>query len=596
MCRYRAAMQDALGRKGAVLSRFCTYLFPKVLRKPFGEKTPSEKGFALAYIALMMTVLVGIGGFAVDVGHWYLKAQRLQRSADSAALAGSVFLPGDATSAKSIAEDVLLRNYDQSNIKTISQREGHPTQLKVQLTETVNNYFVGLVGFHKITLTRAAVAEYRPYVPMGSPSNMLGQEPSNSGPKWEKLTSVGTQSNYWLNIAAAGTAKSNGDRYSGGVCNSGVDLCNTSKPAPTGNADYSSTGQDYIIRIANGASGWLNIQAYDAGFAYVGDNCSVNLNNADQYSPGSTHLYRSGNNEPGCTGDQLVDTGKLPPPTTYQLYTPTLSAGGSQPISTTRCSAKTFDGYKGQIAAKVNPNAGTYDPIFTGWFRKWTTVCQLYIDPTTMPSGDYILRVRTTNDTAYNGLNRFALRAAFTANVNSTTIDATQTAKISLFAKGRLVIYAHENTGDVVFYIARLQSGAAGRQLTVSLFDIGDADGGASLSFLPPSDARVDNTKNGIDDGVPLTSFSNCKYMPPGQTSYINTASGCSINNMTSGTYNGRLVTILTPVPEGYTCNDASSDGCWTRLRVRYGAGSTADTTSWEVALDGNPVRLVIEN
>src|SRR5688572_30077985 len=46
----------------------------------------NERGFVLLWAALMLTVLMGMAGLAVDVGNWYLKIQRAQRAADSAAL------------------------------------------------------------------------------------------------------------------------------------------------------------------------------------------------------------------------------------------------------------------------------------------------------------------------------------------------------------------------------------------------------------------------------------------------------------------------------------------------------------------------------
>jgi hypothetical protein len=555
------------------------------LRSMFTRST-DERGFVLAYSGLLLTTLVAMGGFAVDVGNWYLQGQRLQRSADSAALAGSVYLPGEVTAAKTIAQNNLVANVDHDQIKSIKQRDGHPTQLQVELTKTVPNHFVSLLGYKEITLKRKAIGEYRPYIPMGSPSNLLGDEPSNST-SWEKATTVSQQNNYWLNISAAGTEKSTGDRYNSGPC-SGADGCNTSLAAPYRNVDYSPTGQTYVVRINAGTTGTLALEAYDAGLAHVGDNCGDNLTNANTYSPPGTNLYRSGNNEPACTGDNV--SGGTPPNTTYQLFTPELSAGGSQPVTMTGCQAKTYNGYNGQIVNKVNPGAGTFDATFTSWFRKWNRFCTLVIGPG-MPAGDYILRVSNGNSTTHTGLNRFALRAAMLTT--SGTVDTVKTTNLSLFAKGRLVVYAHENTGDVVFYIARLQSGAAGRNLTVTLFDIGDATGGASLAFLPPSDASIDTTDDNIANGTPLTTFDNCRYTPPGQVAYMNTPSGCRITGMTSGSYGGRIVNITVPIPLGYTCNDASSEGCWTRLRIQYGAGTTQDTTSWEVALDGNPVRLI---
>jgi Flp pilus assembly protein TadG len=556
------------------------------------RRARDEKGLVLVYSGMTLTMLVGLGGFAVDVGNWYLQAQRLQRSADAAALAGSVYLPGDASTARSVAQSTLDANVTRAGSTTIGQREGHPTQLSVSVSKNVRSYFVQLVGLESLDLTRNAVGEYRPYVPMGSPANVLGQEPSNAD-IWERVATRNLQDNYWLNISAASTGKGTGDRYSSGVCGT-ADAC-TSQPLPFNNADFSTTGQDYVVRIAPGTTGTLAVQAYDAGFAHVGDNCTANLERtvngniqrADMYGT----LYRAGNNEPGCTGDNFNGSGASVPNTTYQLFTPEQSRGGSRLISQTGCAPRTYNGTRDNLVPILNPanNAASAAAVRT-WFRRWTDVCRLPINTSDMPAGDYILRVSNwdpnnrTVTNAYTGLNRFALRAGF-VHTNGT-LDATKSNNISLFSKGRLVVYAHDNRGDVIFYIARIHSGAAGRNLTLTLFDIGDAAGGASLSVLPPTDARTGTS--------PLTQFNGCRYTQPGRTTYSNTNTGCSITGITSGSYDSRIINVEVPIPSNYSCNDASGDGCWTRLRLQYGSGTTQDTTSWEVSLDGNPVRLVI--
>lgn len=536
----------------------------------------------LVFCALILTVLLGIAGFSLDLGNWYLHALRLQRSADAAALAGSVYLPNDFGAARAAALDNLARNNASHLNPVITQSASNPTMLKVSLSETVPTYFVGLVGVRPIDMDRTAVAEYRPYVPMGSPSNVLGTEPTNL-PQWEKLTSRGMQSHYWLNISGGNTPKANGDRYSGGNCSQTADRCSSGPAVPDGNTDFSPEGQAYVVRVPEGVTGNLQIQAFDAGFAYVNDSCTQStLNNANNFSPAGTNLYRSGNNEPACTGDQSTNTALPAPDTTYELFTPETSPGGSRRINTGGCTPRTFAGTKDNIAPLVNPGSAQYNATFTGWFRKWSTLCTITIGASN-PAGDYVLKVSTNLNA--NGLNRFALRAAIMST--STTVNQAQTSKISLFAKGRLVIYAHENTGNVEFFLARLNSATAGRDLTLTLFDIGDADGGASLSVVPPPDAT--------NDGSPMTNFGNCTYTPPGSTTYKPTTSTCGINNMTSSVFNGRITNIRIPLPDEYRCNDSDVNGCWTRMRLTYGAGGVQDTTSWEVALNGNPLHLVTD-
>lgn len=547
-------------------------------------------GFVLVYASLMLSVMIGIGGIAVDVGNWYLHIWRLQRAADAAALTGSTYLPGDVTGAKAAASATLSKNaIDTSQVAaTITQSAVHPSYLNVALTESVPSYFVQLLGVQSMTFTRDATAEYRPYVPMGSPSNVLGVEPSIF-PTWEKSEVAGTQSQYWLNLDAVGSEKQDGDRWDAARCDYSPVNCTTSAPLPNGNTDYIPGGQPFVVRIDSGTTGTLVLQVFDPALVRVGGDCTAStLNGAYKYDPPGTNLYDMGGTNPVCTADDMNDLTKAPPTTTYSLWTPASTPGGSTQISTSTCKPITYAGFNGTIANKVNPASSSYDASFVGYFRKWVTVCQLDLSGS-YPPGDYILRVQ--NDTATSGVtgaNRFGIRAAI---FKGGLLDTAATKGVSLFAQGRLVIYAKDETqGDVLFYIARVQSGAAGQSMHVSLYDVGDASGGASLQLLPPSDA-----KNG---GTTMTNFTSCSYTGPSatQTTYQPTSSNCTITNITNSAYNGRLIDIKIDMPTTYTCDDASAYGCWTRLRVHYGAGSVHDTTSWQVSIDGNPVHLVIDS
>ena len=63
---------------------------------------------------------------------------------------------------------------------------------------------------------------------------------------------------------------------------------------------------------------------------------------------------------------------------------------------------------------------------------------------------------------------------------------------------------------------------------------------------------------------------------------------------MTSGVYNGRLVTMTIPIPSNYTCTFASNTGCWIKVGMTYNSGAQPnDTTTWSATLTGDPVRLV---
>ena len=57
------------------------------------RKFKDESGQVLVFAIIAMVVLIGLTGFALDVGHAYLVQRQLQASTDAAALAGALDLP-----------------------------------------------------------------------------------------------------------------------------------------------------------------------------------------------------------------------------------------------------------------------------------------------------------------------------------------------------------------------------------------------------------------------------------------------------------------------------------------------------------------------
>ena len=147
-----------------------------------------ERAAVLVWFALMLVMLIGFAGFAVDVSNWWLQAERLQRAADAGAHAGVVFLPADLPSARTTARSEIAKNgYTTTGATpeataTITQ-EPNPNRLRVSLTTQVPSYFVQLLGVDSVTLTRDAVAEFVAPVPMGSPENKLGTTPRTPTPE-----------------------------------------------------------------------------------------------------------------------------------------------------------------------------------------------------------------------------------------------------------------------------------------------------------------------------------------------------------------------------------------------------------------------------
>ena len=186
---------------------------PQVRRRRRGasEVSGAQSGYALALMALLLVPLMAITAIAVDIGVWYLQAQKNQRIADAAALAGVVWLPDEAK-AWDVAMEAVGRNglepgVDSSvNIEYLGRSE-----LKVQVA-TKSELSFSRMFLNEFAITRSAVAEYNPPVAMGSPENQLG------GP-----------GQLMLGVSGACAGRENGDlrsahyvdSYSGGVATCG---------------------------------------------------------------------------------------------------------------------------------------------------------------------------------------------------------------------------------------------------------------------------------------------------------------------------------------------------------------------------------------
>ena len=564
-------------------------------RTPWAEKSRTERGVVLIWFALLLVVLMGFAGFAVDLSNWWFQAERLQRAADSGAHAGVVFMPGDLTNATSTARAEVAKNgYRTSGgnanaIIAVSQ-EPNPNRLRVRITTTVPSYFVGLLGVDEVTLTREAVAEYVAPVPMGSPENRLGNDPE-----------VGYNPQLWSMVGGPKSDKEWGDRYQAKVCTVGVSGCTS-----TTNNEYEENGYIYAVEVKSPPAGQdLRIQVYDPAFVDIGSTCGTRMPSGAQltalqalnpaYYGDAPTRYASGATV-WCSGD--VDHEGANIDTSFVVREPNATewTDVDNPIvNNATCSPQTFKPYDPTTTNSI------YDWLRTGpesivdgvapWtlaesFRRWVTVCT--IPAAQVKPGKYILQVRTNATAAApsvyaptvntGGHNRFSLRAGFGTS-GITSVDGTN---VTISARGRLPLFTNASGANATFYLARVLPYDAGRTLRISLFDMGDVSGSAgSLQIIPPSEYAE--------------TFSGCSFLRDGSApSALNTTpSTCTLNQVSSANgYQGKLVTIDVPIPTDYTCDDDLPTGCWIQVRAAF-PGGVNDVTTWSAAILGNPIRLV---
>jgi Putative Flp pilus-assembly TadE/G-like len=143
-----------------------------------GRKPPvggQEGGQLIVVFAIVLLVLLGFAALGIDVGYMYSVRNDLQRSADSGALAGAYvfndyrWLSGSIPATlrnKAVARATDFATRDPvgaaplpSGAVTVTFPPGAVNQIQVDVQDTVNLFFAGIIGSPTVTLTATARAE-----------------------------------------------------------------------------------------------------------------------------------------------------------------------------------------------------------------------------------------------------------------------------------------------------------------------------------------------------------------------------------------------------------------------------------------------------
>ena len=173
-----------------------------------------QRGAILPIMALLLVVLLGVAGFAVDLGWLLWNSIEIQHGADAAALGGVVYVAEDAAlagaegraaAASNRYVDTTLGGPDTVELIDFSQDPSavaNAFQLRATITHEVPTFFIKVFGINSLSIARTAVAEYVLPLPMGSPESYFGNDPA-----------LGRWPNFWGNIHGYYTGKGMGDRY-----------------------------------------------------------------------------------------------------------------------------------------------------------------------------------------------------------------------------------------------------------------------------------------------------------------------------------------------------------------------------------------------
>ena len=528
-------------------------------RDPTDRGRPTDRGYAIALMALLLLPLLAFTGLAVDLGGWYARAAAIQRTADAAALGGVAALPLGPTAAANGALQVAAANGFVDGVDGISvtATKVGADQLQVTISDDqVPQYFTGLFR-SGVSIERSALAEYIPPVRMGSPRNFLGT--ANLSTSVSGVPSSAREF-FWLAVNSPCAMGEDGDllsswynaQWSGGFI--GCPIPRT--PAPGGgiitNPTYSADGYIYGVRVDEGYTGGpITIQVYDA--AYCGAGVDFALNGSSSFT--TTYTVRA------------------PAPNPYEgavLHTRTLTGAASG--SSGNCSTGA-SGYRGR-------------------WRDLHTISS----PT--PGDTYAVQVQATAPVTNQrgSVNQFSLRVRRGATFQACSSDPfdTQVAPDAncpnVFALENMSVFANSPGEAAEFFLASIGPEHSGKTLVIDLFDPGE--GGDELRLVDPNGDVVSFQRRIIPrypgEIAPAGGFG------PVSESVVNiSASGPQPgpNRLSAARYNDRQLQLVVELPPDIAV--AYGGRTWWRVRYDFEGSNVTDRTTWSVSVRGDPVRLV---
>src|ERR1700704_1364506 len=239
----------------------------------------SQAGQAIVLVALMIIVLFGAVGLAVDGGIGYYYNTMAERSAGAAALSGVVFMPGQLTPAQAIplfsGNDATDRAVAEAahngfsmaapnpqNVSvTVSAVPGFTNKLQVTVSRDVPTFFMQMFGLSSIHISRTAIATYLPPLSLGQPGTQTGSTTAQLG--------TGGNNYFFMRTEGWSIDRVQGDAFtpdpSGGSAGLSTDVHAISQAQGNDTVDASLPnrgGYNYLVNLPNGGY----IQVYNAIF------------------------------------------------------------------------------------------------------------------------------------------------------------------------------------------------------------------------------------------------------------------------------------------------------------------------------------------
>ena len=532
-----------------------------------------QAGQIVIIFALMLTVLIGLVGIAIDSTWAWRQALSVQRAADSASLAGVVYEPGADATAKSTARSESAQNgfTDGTGGTVITFATPNPRELDVTITTQVPTFFSRIFGINSWAVSRTSKAVYVTPVPMGSPLAYYGvyqlcpvqtytciNQPTTLSTGGSLAVPIASQG-FFGAIEGEGSNRSTGDAF--------APYWN---PNPTVNAQYTPDGYRYEISAASSGTVYLFDPVFCATAAETFTTPAPYNAKASGHAGAGDHWL--GTPVPADTYFILWDTNNLPlaPASWTKVIEKDEINQNMVDKSTTYGYGSTYSDSGGGIPA------GAVDCQNNPEHNKWVALSGVTAGHT------YSLQV-TTTDPASPASNRNEMFE------NMFSIAVTG-AGSTVHGTGSMETYANIAAGSQQFYLAQIdRTAGAGKTVEIDLFDPGDNSYGSWMQVMidSPSGWQIANFSYTADNGR-SNANTNCLQTYGGSGS---PPAGCGETATSGGIfYQNSWVSIMVTLPTTYGSPSLANSGWW---KINYIVAGASDTTTWQVSIRGNPVHIV---
>ncbi|MFU8891666.1 MAG: pilus assembly protein TadG-related protein [Anaerosomatales bacterium] len=157
-------------------------------RAMIGQVGRDDAGAVAIVVAVMLTVLLGLGAIVIDAGMLYSQRRQIQTAADAAVLAGVQELPNRPAAAVAFAEDYTMRNSTDVDDRafTITRTYAPNDTITAELRDSAMGLFLArFLGWDEAPVSARATAVISSPAAYGSrvmPFGIMSKEPSGTAP------------------------------------------------------------------------------------------------------------------------------------------------------------------------------------------------------------------------------------------------------------------------------------------------------------------------------------------------------------------------------------------------------------------------------